>query len=106
VRAISQFVVNVCDLFEAEGRSLRAVIRGEATRARAATTSMAFGLLLALIAVPIVVGGVGLLAVSLLWALERPLGLPLAAAITGGALVAAGAGLLAVCAAGARRPTA
>lgn len=95
VRAASQFIVHVCDLIEAEGSALRAVIREETGRWHATVSDMIFGLSLLLIAVPVAVGGVGLLAVGLIWALEPRLGAPLAMGVAGIAAVVVAIGVMA-----------
>ena len=97
MKAVSQFVVNVCDLFEAEGRTLRTVVRDEASRLRIATTTLAMRLSLLAIAIPIIVGGVGLLAVTMMWLLEPALGDTAALGATGFTVLALGVGLLIAC---------
>jgi hypothetical protein len=94
VKAISQFVVHVFDLMEAEGRSLRTVFRAEARRAQATATGMAMGGAILLVSVPLFVGGVALLAAGLMWWLETEVSRPLAASVTGLAVIGAGVGCL------------
>ena len=92
MKAIAQLVVRLFDLLEAEGRSLRAVVRVETRRMHATATNMAIGAAFLLIAVPLCVAGFGLLAAGLLWWLETQFGRPLAAAVTGLVMLAAGGG--------------
>lgn len=92
MKAISQFIVHVFGLIEAEGGALRTVIRGEGRRARDAASSMAMSLALLLIAVPLVLAGVGLLAAGFTWSLETYIGMPLAVCVTGLVVMAAGGG--------------
>lgn len=106
MKGVSQFIVNVSDLLEAEGRVLRTVVNGEARRLRTATTSMAMGLSLLMIAVPLAMGGIGLLAVSMIWALEPRVGWTLAVGATGLTLLAVGIGLFVTCGARARATSA
>lgn len=94
MKALAQLVVNVFDLIEAEGRALRTVVRGESGRMRSATANMTIGVSIMLLAVPIAVGGVALLAVSMMWGLEPMLGWPVAIGLTGVAALAVGVALL------------
>lgn len=94
MKAVSQFVVHVADLMEAEGRSLLGVVRGEAHRAHSTATNMAMGVALLLIAVPLCVAGVWLLAAGLMWWLETQVSRPLAASLTGLVILAAGGALM------------
>ena len=91
MKAISQFVVHVFDLIEAEGGVLRAVVRGEARRARSGATTLA--VTLAVLAVSVAFGVVGcwLLGSGLLWWLQTQVSRPLAAALTGLVVLATGA---------------
>ena len=92
--SISQFVVRVFDLVEAEGAALRAVLRGEGQRLQVVACSLAMGAAMLLIAVPIVISGIGLLAAALMWWLESLTSRPLAAAATGVVVLAVGVGFL------------
>ena len=94
MQAVSQFVVRFFDLVEAEGHALLAVVRGEASRVRAAATSMAMGLALLAVAVPIFIAGIGFLAVALMWWLETQVTRPLAACLAGVAILAVGGACL------------
>ena len=94
MRAISQFVVRIMDLIEAEGSLLRAVIRVEASAARRDASGFAIGIAILSIAVPICVAGIGLLAAAVWSWLEPAAGAPAATAITGGALLMMGTALL------------
>jgi hypothetical protein len=95
VKAISQLVVHVFDLLEAEGRCLRAAIRVEARRAQAVAASLAMALSFLLVAVPLLIAGVGLVAAGLMWWLETEMSRPLAAMLTGVVVLAIGSGCLA-----------
>lgn len=88
MKAIAQFVVNVVDLIEAEGRSLRTIVRSEARCAQSAAKNMAMGTAFLLAAVPLLVAGVWLMAAGLMWWLETQVSRPLAAGLTGLALLA------------------
>ncbi len=95
MKVIAQFVVRLFDLIEAEGSTLLTVVRGEARRARASAANLLLGMSFLLIAVPLTVAGVGLITVGLMWWLEAEVGRPLAAVLTGAAvLVAAGVCLM------------
>lgn len=94
MKVISQFVVRVFDLMEAEGKALLTVVRAEARGVRATATNVAMGVAFLLIAVPLCVGGVLLLAAGLMWWLETLVGRPLAACLTGLMILGAGGGCL------------
>ncbi len=95
MKVISQFVVHVCNLMEAEGSSLLTVVRGEARRVHASATSMALGVTFLLISVPLLVAGIALIAAGLMWWLETQVSRPLAASLTGLVILATGAGCIA-----------
>ena len=92
VKAISEFIVHVFDLIEAEGRGLLKVVRGEAHRARAIFANLATGVAVLLISIPLIVAGLGLAAAGLMWWLEGLVGRPLAAGLTGLAVLGVGIG--------------
>ncbi|GDX99245.1 hypothetical protein LBMAG48_16490 [Phycisphaerae bacterium] len=95
MKMLSQLVVHVFDLVEAEGHSLRSAVRAEATRAHTAISNLVLGVGVMLIAALLSVSGLWLLAASLMWWLEPQLGKPLAACICGVlVLLLAGGGLL------------
>ena len=94
MKAISQLVVHVFDLIEAEGRTLLTVFRGESGRVRTVATNMAMGVAFLLVSVPLFVAGVWLIAAGLMWWLETQVSRPLAAGLTGLAILAVGAGCL------------
>ncbi|MFN0010628.1 MAG: hypothetical protein ACKVS8_03185 [Phycisphaerales bacterium] len=94
MKAISQFVVQVFDLIEAEGGALLTVVRGEARRAHTAATNMAMGVAFLLISIPLAVAGLCLAAAGLMWWLETLVGRPLAAVLTGFVILGAGAACL------------
>jgi hypothetical protein len=87
VRIASEFVVRVLDLVEAEGRTLLAVVQTEAARVRVsfmhAAESLAVTAALLLLAGVLTVGGIGFLAFALMWWVEARGGRPLAATVTG-----------------------
>ena len=90
MKAISQFVVRVFDLIEAEGRDLRSVLRVEADRVHATLSHLAVGIAILLISVPLILAGLYLLAAGMLWWLETVVSRPVAAALAGLALLVAG----------------
>jgi hypothetical protein len=94
VKALAHFVVRVFDLVEAEGATLRAVVRAEGQRFQAAASSAALAAAILLIAVALVLAGCGLLSAALLWWLETITTPPVAAAATGAVLLALGSGII------------
>ena len=88
-KALSQFVVHVADLAEAEGRTMLGVVRQEAREARTAMVSFALMLALLATAVPLAVSGVWLLVFALITWLEPQLGRTMAASIAGSVLLLA-----------------
>lgn len=96
MKAISQFVVGVFDLIEAEGRALRAVARTEARTAYSVLVSTAMALTFLLVSVPLFVAGAWLLAAGLMWWLETQISRPAAAALTGVVVLAVAASCLLV----------
>ncbi|MBS0197654.1 MAG: hypothetical protein JSR77_12945 [Planctomycetes bacterium] len=88
MKVISQFVVHVCDLLEAEGRELRAVVRGESEQLRMGLARMAAAVTVLTASMILCLAGVGLLGIGLLLWLEPHVGRPLAAGLTGVALLA------------------
>lgn len=94
MQAISQFVVRVFDLIEAEGRSLHTVVRGEARRAQTAVTNMAMAAALLFISVVLSLAGMWLLGAALMWWLETQVSRPLAACFTGLVILASGGACL------------
>lgn len=87
MKVISQFVVRVCDLIEAEGRTLRSVIRHEAAQIHAHAQAMIANLLLGsallVLAVCFVIAGFGLIAMGLLRWLEPLISQPAALVLSG-----------------------
>ncbi len=94
MKRISEMIVRVTDLMEAEGRSLREVARVEGRVLRQVTARLTLGLAVLLATAPLVVAGVGLLLAALFMALRDPLGQPAAAAITGVVTLGVSGGLL------------
>lgn len=87
MKAISELVIHVFDLVEAEGKTLLHVVRNEASRARTTVANMALAIGVLVVAVPLLVSGLWLMAAGLMWWLETLVGRPLAAGITGLVLV-------------------
>lgn len=83
MKALSQFVVRVFDLVEAEGRTLLAVTRDEARRAQATATNMAMAGACLLLAVVFVIGGYGLIAMGVRGWLAARVDPSLASVLTG-----------------------
>lgn len=95
MKAISELVIHVFDLVEAEGKTLLHVVRNEASRARTTVANMALAIGVLVVAVPLLVSGLWLMAAGLMWWLETLVGRPLAAGITGLVLILfAAAGVL------------
>jgi divalent metal cation (Fe/Co/Zn/Cd) transporter len=94
VKEISQFVVRVFDLIEAEGRVLLEVGREEARRVHSAVNSMAVGATCLLISIPLFIAGISLLGIGLMWWLETQVTRPLAAVLTGFMFLAVASSLL------------
>lgn len=94
MRAISQFIIRVFDLIEAEGAALLTIVRGEAERARSAAVQLAMGLALLAVAVPLIITGFGFLTAGLLWLLETHVSRWLAAVLTGSAILFVGGMML------------
>ena len=88
MKEISQFVIRVFDLIEAEGRVLLEIGREEARHVQSAVNSLALGATCLLISIPLFVAGFGLLAIGLMWWLETQVTQPLAAGLTGLAVLA------------------
>jgi hypothetical protein len=91
VKAISQFVVHVFDLIEAEGRMLLEVVRGEARRAHLSVVHLLLGVGFLAVSVPLIVAGVLLVGAGVFWGLEAVLGRPAGAAVTGVLVIGIGA---------------
>ena len=85
MKSISQFVVSVMNLVEAEGRELRTVVRGEARDFHDAYVKIAMGTAFLFVAVPLLIAGVALVATGFMWWLETQVTKPLAAVFTGAA---------------------
>lgn len=88
MKEISQLVVRVFDLIEAEGRVLLAVGREEARQVHGAVNNIAVSLTCLMISIPLFVAGFSLLAIGLMWWLETQVTRPLAAVLTGFAVLA------------------
>ncbi len=95
MKAISQLVVHVFDLIEAEGASLLTVVRGEASRCQGAVINLALAAAMLVVSLPLLLGGAALLAAALMWWLETHMSRPAAAAITGGVVLLLGLGCIA-----------
>lgn len=83
MKMISQLVVHVFDLVEAEGHALRSAVREEASRAHGAIANLVLGVGVVFVAAVLSVAGLGMLAASVLWWLEPHVGKPLATFICG-----------------------
>jgi len=83
VRAISQFVVRVSELMEAEGRSAVRAARVEGRVLHGVARRLALGAALLAVGVPLCVGGVALVAMGSILALEPSVGRPLAISAVG-----------------------
>lgn len=90
MKAISQFVVHVFDLIEAEGRVLLEVVRAEAKRAHLSAVHLLLGVGFLAVSVPLVVAGVLLVGLGIFWWMERLLGPAGGAAVTGLLVLVAG----------------
>jgi uncharacterized membrane protein YqjE len=94
MKALSQFVVHVFDLVEAEGRSFRSALRGETERARSSLASLALAVAFLIVSVPLLVTGIWVLAAGILLWLEPHLTRPPATVVTALLLLAAAAACL------------
>jgi hypothetical protein len=94
VKAISQFIVHVFDLIEAEGGAFRAAVRDEGASAREGAMRVASSFAVLLISVPVFISGVWMMGAGLMWWLETQVSRPLSAFITGLTLIIAGAFIL------------
>jgi hypothetical protein len=83
VKVISQFVVHIAELLEAEGATLLAIGRTEAQALHRAVAGLALGLAFLIVAAALALAGIGLLATGLILALDAQWGHPFAAAATG-----------------------
>lgn len=88
LNTISEFVVRVADLIEAEGRSLRAVVSAEMQTASKSLATAVLAAVMLLASGCLLLAGLGLLALALEWWLESFLSRHLAVALTGVALIA------------------
>lgn len=83
MKVLSQFVVHVAELLEAEGATLLAIGRSEAQALHRAVAGLALGMAFLLLATALAIAGIGLLAAALVLALDAQWGRPFAAAATG-----------------------
>ena len=88
MKEVTQLLVRGFDLAEAEGRVLLAVGRREARRVRGAVNNIAVSVTCLLISIPLFVAGFGLLTIGLMGWLETMVIRPLAAGLTGLAVLA------------------
>lgn len=91
MKVISEFIVRLFDLLEAEGRVLRWAVRTEVRHMRGAAADCGLAIVLLLVSGALLVGGVGSAAWGLMCWLETLVGRPLAAVLTGVALGGVGA---------------
>ncbi len=90
MKTISQFIVNVCNLVEAEGAALRTAVRQEGRMMRRATGDLAITIAWLLICIPLVLLGLCLLSAGLMCWLDTMVSRPLVFAITGASVLAVG----------------
>ena len=87
MKTISHFVISVFDLIEAEGRDLRSTVRAESSAAYAAICRFAIGMVFLLVSIPLFAGAILLVAAGCMWWLETHLSRPVAALLTGVAIL-------------------
>jgi len=90
VKSLAELIVAIADLAEAEGRSFVTVARQEGSKLREITRSLAVGLVVLVVAVPLLSIGACLVAIGIALWLEGHLGRPVAATLTGIIALAAG----------------
>lgn len=90
MKSLAELIVAIADLAEAEGRSFVAVARQEGAKLHEITRSLAVGLIVLIVAVPLLSIGACLVAIGIALWLEGHLGRPAAAMITGAVALAAG----------------
>lgn len=83
MKVISQFIVKVMDLLEAEGKALLIAVQGEGRRLRAAVRDLLVGVAFLVISIPLLVVGTLLMAAGLMLWLETHVDRPAAAVLTG-----------------------
>jgi len=96
LKALSQFVVHLFDLIEAEGRTFLAIGREEVRHARNAVADLAIGAVFLVVSIPLFLCGLTFLVVALFWWLETLVERPLAACITGFVVMTAASAALLV----------
>lgn len=96
MKALSQLVIAVFELAEAEGRDLRASVRIEARAARTALIHFSLALAVLVLAVLLLAGGAWLMVSGLHLFLQTQVSRPLAAALAGLSGVATGGGCIAL----------
>lgn len=92
MKAISQFVISIFDLAEAEGRELRTAVRAEARDLREVSVNLALALGVLIVTIALVLVGAAFIVAGLMWWLETQVPRSLAAAITGVFALALGGG--------------
>lgn len=90
MKSLAELIVAVADLAEAEGRSFVAVARQEGGKLHEIIRSLAVGIVVLVVAVPLLSIGACLVAIGIALWLEGALGRPAAAIITGVFALAAG----------------
>lgn len=83
MKVISQFIVKVMDLLEAEGKAALAAVQGEGRRLRSAVRDLLVGVAFLVISIPLLVAGILLMAAGTMWWLETHVDRPAAALLTG-----------------------
>lgn len=90
MKSLAELIVAVANLAEAEGRSFVTAARQEGAKLHEILRSLAVGLVVLIVAVPLLSIGACLVAAGIALWLEGPLGWPAAATITGIIALAAG----------------
>lgn len=94
MKAISQFVVRLVELVEAEAKAAGGVLRVEARRAHSLVCETAMAATFLVVAAPLMLAGASLLAAGLYWWVEPTWGRAVSAAVVGLVLVGAAAGCM------------
>jgi hypothetical protein len=91
MRALSQLVISIFELAEAEGRDLRTAVRAEARDLRTTIVDLAMAIAILLLSIPLFTAGAWLIVAGLMLWLETQVSRPMAAVLTGIAVTALGA---------------
>jgi hypothetical protein len=90
LKVISQFIVKVMNLLEAEGRTLLGAVQGEGRKLRGVVRDLLVGVAFLVVSIPLLTAGTLLVAAGAMWWLEAHVGRPAAAVISGLLLLAVG----------------